>query len=479
MKGGIQKVKVVILSGGSGLRLWPLTNSSRSKQYLNLLQGPNEGYESMIHRIWRQLDEVNLLTHTYLSTNKDQIESVLNQLGKKVRLIIEPEQRDTFPAIALTAAYLHSVEKIGEDEVIFFLPADHYVESHFFKFFSELEKILLDSNADILLLGVSPSKPSEKYGYIIPEVSNHSGYHKVKAFVEKPDEDTAGKLIKNHALWNCGVFAFKLKYLIDLLKTKGYTTEYNKLTQEYDQLPNTSFDIEVIEKSKNIIVVPFNGIWKDLGTWSDLIQVMETNISGKGIVSEDSTNVHLINELNIPVVINGLSNAVIAASQDGILISNKEKSLNIKPLVKDLQARAMVEEKRWGSYRVLDYETLPNGSKTLINSVSMNPGKNISYQIHAKRSEVWTITSGMGLFVLDGQMRRVTAGDVLVIPVGSKHAIKSLTELQFIEVQMGTDLLEEDIVRICMNWNEIEKLCNTGKQSHNGSQRIEGNLSRG
>lgn len=455
-------MKVIILSGGSGLRLWPLTNATRSKQYLNLLQGPNGAYESMIQRVWRQLNAVNLLKHTYLSTNKDQMESIFNQIGSDVRIITEPERRDTFPAIALTTSYLHSVEKLGHDEVIFILPVDHFVESHFFEVLPELEKILHHSNADILLLGVSPTIPSEKFGYIIPEESNHSAYQKVKYFVEKPDKNTAEKLIKNNALWNCGVFAFKLKYLLDLLKTNGYPTEYNKLSLEYDKLPNVSFDIEVIEKSKSVIVVPFNGYWKDLGTWSDFIQVMETNIRGRGIVSGDSTNVHLINELNIPVVINGLTDVVVAASHDGILISNKEKSLNIKPLVKDLQVRSMVEEKRWGSYRVLDYETLSSGNKTLIKSISINPGKNISYQTHAKRSEVWTITSGIGLFVLDDVMRKVTAGDVLVIPVGSKHAVKSITELQFIEVQLGSDLLEEDIVRICMSWEEIEKLCTKG-----------------
>lgn len=453
-------MKVILLSGGSGLRLWPLSNTTRSKQYINLLQSPNEGYESMIQRVWRQLDAVNLLNHTFLSTNIDQVENIINQIGSNVHLIIEPERRDTFPAIALTASYLHSIEKVGHDEVIFFLPVDHFVENYFFKVLPELEKILHHSDTDILLLGVSPTMPSEKYGYIIPEASNHSAYQKVKYFVEKPDKETAENLINNHALWNCGVFAFKLKYLIDLLIKKGYPTEYNQLSLEYNQLPNISFDIEVIEKSNNISVVPFNGHWKDLGTWSDFVRVMESNIKGRGIVSDDSANVHLINELNIPVVINGLSDVVVAASHDGILVSHKEKSLNIKPLVKELQVRAMVEEKRWGSYRVLDYETLPSGDQTLVKLVSINPGKNISYQTHMQRSEVWTITSGDGLFVLDDIMRNVSAGDVLVIPVGSRHAIKSITELQFIEIQMGRDLIEEDIVRICMSWEEIEKLCN-------------------
>ncbi len=457
-------MKVILLSGGSGLRLWPLSNPARSKQYLNLLQGPNQEYESMIQRVWRQLNAAGLLKDTYLTVNKVQIESILNQLGNDIRLIIEPERRDTFPAISLAASYLHSVEKVEQNEVIIVLPVDHFVEDSFFRVLDDLEKSLQSSTSDLLLLGVSPDEPSEKYGYIIPDEADSGSGQKVKYFVEKPDKKTAEKLIKHHALWNCGVFAFKLHFLIDLLKTKGYPTEFEKLTEQYNQLPNTSFDYEVLEKSKNIIVKSFKGQWKDLGTWNDFTQVMESAIKGRGIVSSDSTNVHLINELNIPVVMNGLSNVVLAASPDGILVSHKEKSSAIKPLVQKAQGRPMVEEKRWGSYRVLDIELLPSGHKVLTKSIFLNAGKNISYQTHAKRSEVWTITSGTGLFVLDDRMRKVTAGDVLVIPVGSRHAIKSLTDLQFIEVQMGSDLSEEDIERICMTWEEVEGQCIKGNK---------------
>lgn len=452
-------MKVILLSGGSGLRLWPLSNTTRSKQYLDLLPCPNQEYESMIQRVWRQLDEVGLQKHTYLAANKIQIESIHNQLGKDMRLIIEPERKDTFPAISLAAAYLHSVEKVELNEVITVLPVDHFVESDFFQVLDNLEKTLQHSTADILLLGVSPTEPSEKYGYIIPDESDNRSCQKVKYFVEKPDKTTSEKLIKDNALWNCGVFAFKLKFLIDLLKTKGFATEFDQLVEKYNQMPSISFDFEVLEKCQNILVKPFKGHWRDLGTWSDFTQVMETNVKGRGIVSGDSTNVHLINQLNIPVVINGLSNVVLAASPDGILVSQKEKSSDIKPLVQMVNVRPMVEQKRWGSYRVLDIEKLPCGNKVLTKSLFLNAGKNISYQTHAKRSEVWTITSGMGLFVLDDRMQKVSAGDVLVIPVGSKHAIKSLTDLQFIEVQMGSELLEEDIIRICMTWEEVERCC--------------------
>lgn len=451
-------MKFILLSGGSGQRLWPLSNSVRSKQFLKLLQS-QDGYESMIQRIWRQVGDAGLLEHTYLSVGKNQIDSIHNQLGNNVRLIIEPERRDTFPAIVLAATYLHSVEKIDPHEVICVLPVDHLVESHFFSELIKLENALLQTNADIALLGLSPTRPSQKYGYIIPEETNDSTYQKVKQFVEKPDRYTAKTLIQSNALWNCGVFAFKLQYLLNILTTMGYTTNYNELISQYKELPKNSIDFEVIEKAKNIVVEPFKGYWKDLGTWGDFTKTMLTNIKGRGKVSDDSVNVHIINELNIPVVINGLSDIVFVASQDGILISHKEKTSAIKPLVRDVIDRPMVEERRWGSYRVLDFETLGNGNKVLTKSISIHSGKSISYQTHAKRSEVWTIISGHGLFVLNDNIRNVNPGDVLEIPVGSMHAIKALTDLQFIEVQMGSELIEEDIVRICMTWDEVEQRC--------------------
>lgn len=426
-------MKVILLSGGSGQRLWPLSNTNRSEQYLKLLQSPDQGHESMIQRIWRQLNAMDLLEHTYLSTNKDQVDSIHNQLGNDVHLIVEPEQRNTFPSIALAAAYLHSVEKIDPNEVICVMHADHYVENDFFQALIQLERTLQSSDADLLLLAHASSEPSEK-------------------------------TIKNKALWNHrGIYAFRLKYVIDLLEIEGVETDYDQLIAQYDTLPNIHFEVEVVKESNHVIITPFSGYWKDLSTWGDYTQEMETNIIGKGKVSDDAANVHLINETNVPVVVNGISDVVVAVSPGGILISDKEKSSAIQPLVQDFLGRPMIEERRWGSYRVLDYEILPDGSKVLTKSISLKPGKNISYQTHAKRSEVWTIVSGNGLFVLDDHMQEVAPGDVLEIPVGSKHALKAVTDLQFIEVQIGSDLIETDIRRICMTWEEVELRCAEGK----------------
>lgn len=255
------------------------------------------------------------------------------------------------------------------------------------------------------------------------------------------------------------MFAFKLDYIISLLQEKGFPTQYDELLKQYDKLPKISFDYEVVEKTKHIVVLPYDGYWKDLGTWNTLTEEMATNQIGKGVISADCENTHLINELDIPVTVLGVSNAVVAVSPDGILVADKAKSPKIKELVNGFDQRPMYEERRWGWYRVLDYTKFEDGREVLTKRIGVTAGKNLSYQMHHHRSEVWTIIKGEGEFAFNGEIRRVKPGDVLEIPVGAKHGIKAITDLEFIEVQTGTELIEEDIVRIYMTWEEVEANC--------------------
>jgi len=186
---------------------------------------------------------------------------------------------------------------------------------------------------------------------------------------------------------------------------------------------------------------------------------MVTNQIGKGIISEDSTNTHLINELSIPVTVLGVSNAVIAVSPDGILVSDKEKSPQIKKLVGNFDDRPMYEERRWGWYRVLDYAKYDENQQVLTKRIGIRPGQNLSYQYHLTRKETWTVLKGEGIVALNGKLRTVREGDVLQIQIGDKHAIKAISELEIIEIQTGTELIEEDIVRLYMDWMDIEKIC--------------------
>jgi len=453
-------MKLVLLSGGSGKRLWPLSNDSRSKQFLKVLENEDGKFVSMVQRVWGQLDTVGLTDSAVIATSKSQLDMISSQLGNDVKLVVEPERRDTFPAIALAASYLYSVEEADLDEVVAVLPVDPYVEDRFFEKVKELESCLHVSGADLALIGVTPTYPSEKYGYIVPESTQESSaFSRVSHFREKPDEKGAQELISQGALWNCGVFAFKVGYVISILESKGLPTDFEALHALYGQLPKISFDYEVVEKANKIAVLSYDGDWKDLGTWNTLTDEMSAQLIGKGVVSEDSQNTHLINELDIPVTVLGVSNVVVAASPDGILVTDKNASPRIKDLVGQFDARPMFEERRWGWYRVLDHTKFAEGNEVLTKRIGVTAGKNLSYQHHYKRSEVWTIISGEGYFAFNDEIRVVKPGDVLIIPVGAKHGIKAITDVEFIEVQAGSDLVEEDIVRIFMTWEEVEEHC--------------------
>ena len=227
----------------------------------------------------------------------------------------------------------------------------------------------------------------------------------------------------------------------------------------YDRLEKISFDYAVVEKAKHIVVTPYQGQWKDLGTWNTLTEEIRTPLIGKGLVTEDCANTHVINELEIPITVIGAPNLVVAASPDGILVSDKDASPRIKDVMKHQEQRPMYEERRWGRYRVLDYIKYPDGREVLTKRICISAGKNLSYQYHIKRSEVWTIVSGEGEMVLDDELLEVKKGDVLVIPVGTKHSLRATNELEIIEVQTGSELVEEDIVRLEMDWHEILQLC--------------------
>lgn len=452
-------MKLVLLSGGSGKRLWPLSNDSRSKQFLRVLNSNHEKKSSMVERVWAQLNNVGLSNSTIIATSYSQVDMITNQLGQNVPLIVEPERRDTFPAIALAATYLYSVQAVSLEEVVAVLPVDPYVENAFFERVSELEALLEKSDAQLGLIGIEPTYPSSKYGYIIPSLSKQNGYVNVSHFQEKPTEEEARELLSKNALWNAGVFAFKLGTLIDILLEKGLPIQYNELLNRYSELPKISFDYEVVEKLEHIVALPYKGYWKDLGTWNTLTDEMATNLLGKGMISPDSENTHIVNELDIPVAALGVKDMVIAASPDGILVTEKSASPRIKELLKDFDQRPMFEERRWGWYHVIDHANYEGGQEMLTKRISVLPGKNLSYQYHETRNEVWTVIKGEGEFVLDDKIMQIKAGDVLRIPARAKHSVKALTSLEFIEVQTGRNLVEDDKIRLFELWEEIEAHC--------------------
>ena len=430
-------MNIVLLSGGSGKRLWPLSNDIRSKQFIKIFKTDDGEYESMVQRVYRQIKKIDSDAKVTIATSKTQVSAIHNQLGSEVGISVEPCRRDTFPAIALATAYLHDVLGVAEDESVVVCPVDPYVEDDYFAALKALGEQADKGEANLVLMGIEPTYPSEKYGYIIPETKDEVS--SVSTFKEKPDSRTAEEYISRGALWNGGVFAYKLKYVLDRAHELIDFSDYQDLFSKYDTLTKISFDYAVVEKENKIQVMRFSGQWKDLGTWNTLTEAMTDAAIGDAMMTETCTDVSIINELDVPVLAMGLHDVVISASPEGILVSDKEQSSYIKPYVDKIDQQIMFAEKSWGSFRVLDVE-----EKSLTIKVTLNPGNSMNYHSHKNRNEVWVCIAGQGRTVVDGMEQEITVGDVVTMQAGCRHTVYAVSELQLIEVQLGEDINVQD-----------------------------------
>lgn len=450
-------MNVILLSGGSGKRLWPLSNEARAKQFLKVLKTEDGNSVSMLQKVFLQLQKANIDANITIAAASQQVDSIRRQLGNGVSLVVEPERRNTYPAIALALAALVKDGNATLDDVVLIMPVDVCAETAYFESFGAMQKVVSQKKADIVLLGIKPTYPSAKYGYITtcdePFTAGEKAC-KVCTFEEKPTEKKAELLIREGAYWNAGVFAVSVGYVLGEVKKEIEDISYESILAHYGELENISFDYKIVEKAKNAYMVEYKGKWKDLGTWNTLTEEMDDKCSGKTIVGEECENTHIINELAIPIVALGTKDLVIAASPDGILVSDKHRSSYLKPYVETLEARPMYEERRWGEYRVLDYTQYEDKSKSLTKHLMIEKGKSISYQCHLHRDEIWTVVDGEGKLLIDGEVKEVKRGDVAYIVAGQKHALYATKDLHFIEVQIGKELIEDDIERFEWNWEE-------------------------
>jgi len=446
-------MQIILLSGGSGKRLWPLSNNTRSKQFLKLLTAPDGSKESMVQRVVRQLRESGIRDSITVATSQSQHDVIINQLGEDIPVVTEPERRDTFPAIALACSYLAYGQKCDTDEVVVVMPCDPYTEAGYFGTIRKMADAVDNGAAELVLMGIKPTYPSAKYGYVVPDTDvQDKDIFRVSRFTEKPDAATAQKFIAEGAFWNGGVFAFRLGYMMDIVARYMDADTFAEIRSCYGEFPKISFDYEVAEKARSVAVVPFAGEWKDLGTWNTLTDELSEHTIGNVVMDNESENTHVINELELPIMCIGARNLVISASNDGILVSDKSKSENIKTYADRLQHRPMFEERRWGEYKVMDSVEFPDGFKSLTKQLKIKAGKGISYQVHRHRDEVWTFVDGKGELVLDGVRSVVGRGDTVTIKKGVRHAVRAVSDLTFIEVQSGDLLVEEDIERFDWCW---------------------------
>ncbi len=446
---------IVLLSGGSGKRLWPLSNTLRSKQYIKLLHNEQTGEPcSMVQRVWRQLEKAGLDANTMICASRSQTEILQRQLGRKIPIAVEPARRDT--AAALSCAFLKSKLGASEADPVCFLPVDPYTDDGYFETVKRLPQVLDETGAQIALMGVTPDHPSDKYGYIIPDGAVLPTGTRVRAFSEKPTVERAAALIADGALWNCGVFCLRIGDVLECLAEYDLPTDYDSLFQNYDRLPKTSFDYAVLERAEQLTVVPFCGMWKDLGTWDVFCEELRGRVHGNGLMDPSCRNTSIINESTLPVVTVGTQDLIVVCAPDGVLVTERAASVRLKEVVERLDDRLpMYEERRWGTIQVLNCERLNGGRFSMTRRLHVFAGHNLSYHVHDRRDEVWTFLQGEGTLAQNGEMRDCKAGDTVRIAGGTPHSLLAKTDVVFLETQIGDGGAAPDVRKLTLNWDEI------------------------
>jgi len=471
----------VILSGGSGTRLWPLSRKQYPKQYLTLV-----GDNTMLQETILRLSGLDNLADPIIICNADHRFLVAEQCQqidiKNPTILLEPVGRNTAPAIA--AAALHAL-KVTDDAVLLVLSADHVIQDN--KAFHQAINIASNQAQEgkLATFGIVPTDANTGYGYIksqcelpigkrgCPGVSkdNNDGAYKVEEFVEKPDLETAQSYLEQgNYLWNSGMFMFKADTLIDELTTHSpeivtsVNDAVNNATQDLDFIrlnkqafkssPSDSIDYALMEKSDNVVVVPLDAQWNDIGSWSALHDIGKKDVNGnviKGdVITQDTTNTY-INANHHMVATIGVDNLIIVDTPDATFIATQDKAHEVKSIVEALQAN---ERDEGGMHRKVCrpwgwYDSIESGEHFQVKRLHVNPGAKLSLQMHHKRAEHWVVVSGVATAINGDNVLSLKQGESTYIPLGVTHALENKTDepLEIIEVQSGTYLGEDDIVR--------------------------------
>jgi len=466
----------VILSGGSGTRLWPLSRKQYPKQYLPLV-----GDNTMLQETILRLNGLDNLADPIIVCNADHRFLVAEQCQHidiaSPTILLEPVGRNTAPAIA--AAALQSLKQT-DDAVLLVLSADHVIQD--VEVFHQAINIACQQAQEgkLATFGIVPTDANTGYGYIKSSVDSNNGAHKVEEFVEKPDLETAQTYLEQgNYLWNSGMFMFKATTLIDELTTHSpeivtsVNDAVNNAEQDLDFIrldktafessPSDSIDYALMEKSDNVVVVPLDAGWNDIGSWSALHDIGTKDANGnviKGdVFMQDTTNTYIHANGHMIATI-GVQDLIIVDTPNATLISTKDKSQEVKNIVEQLQRQDREEQschrkvyRPWGWY-----DSIEMGKHFQVKRLHVNPGAKLSLQMHHKRAEHWVVVSGIATAINGEDVLTLTEGDSTYIPIGTTHGLENKTneQLEIIEVQSGTYLGEDDIVRFEDIYGRVE-----------------------
>lgn len=451
----------IILAGGSGSRLWPLSRELYPKQLLNL-NSDKSLLQSTFERLGYCMPKENILSVTN-TKHTSNVKMQLSELSENIHVLSEPVSKNTAPAIALAAKFV--MQKSNSDPVIIVVPSDHLIENDE-KFLSTVKKgEKLAEQGYIVTFGIEPNYPETGYGYIntLEEIDN--GY-KVKEFVEKPDLETARKYLEAGTyFWNSGIFMFKASTLIEeveklaprisqIAKEIDFTTSNDIPFTSFDKMPNISIDYAVMEKSNKIALVKLESDWNDLGSWQSIYDVSKKDNDGNvfvgHVLDEGSKNSFVYSSSKLVATI-GLEDTVIVETEDAILACKTDNTQDVKHIYETLKQQNdnthLVHKtvfRPWGFYTVI-----AQGKGFITKIIHVNQGQKLSVQSHNHRSEHWVVLSGTALVKLDAEELTLNPGHSVDIPVKAIHSLQNpyKEDLEIIEVQKGDILLEDDIVR--------------------------------
>ncbi|MEG6585026.1 mannose-1-phosphate guanylyltransferase/mannose-6-phosphate isomerase [Dendrosporobacter sp. 1207_IL3150] len=451
-------MKIVILAGGGGTRLFPLSRTCYPKQFINVGED-----KSLFHKTVERFLPIVSPSDIIIVTHQEYFHHVKAELelcgSSDAHILLEPMRKNTAPAITLAVRYCLDKLGVADHEVILVTPSDHVVkpEDGFNAAVKQAAEIA--KNDVIVTFGIKPDEPKTAYGYIQAGDKQGSAFT-VKSFREKPDKETAEKYMADgNYYWNSGIFAFNIKSYLDELKTYQpdmlrLASDIDSLISNFEHLPNISIDYAIAEKSKKVVTIPVTADWKDIGSWDAIYDVLNKDNDGNAVhgdcVALDCKNSLLVGHNRLVAAV-GLEDLLVVETSDVVVVARREESQKVKELVAELNKRGRKEicenttmYRPWGNYTVLG-----EGPGYKMKKIVVNPGQRLSLQMHYHRSEHWIVIGGTAKVTLDSEEKMVHENESIFVPQTTKHRLENPGKipLEIIEVQNGVYLEEDDIVR--------------------------------